>query len=338
MLQVGEQFALLKCEGHIDPRNVAMEEVRSSLEEQIREEKLRGVASGLFEKLQNSATVKNVYNDPQLSKAMPGVVATVNGEQITMTELGGECLARHGEIVLEGEISRTLLQQELKRASVTVSQADLEAEMAHAADARGVTNAAGQADLKRWIAMNTTEQDLAYEVYLRDSVWPSAALKKLTSGKVDVTDEDMKKGFEANYGPRVRCRAIVLASMRRAQEVWPRPARTRRSTTSATWRPSTRSSQRARRSAARCHRSASSAGSPNSRRRRSPCKTARCPAWCKWVTSLSSLRCEGRTEPEITDMNAVREILTADLYEKKLRLAMSETSSRCRSVPASTTT
>ena len=35
----------------------------------------------------------------------------------------------------------------------------------------------------------------------------------------------MQKGFEANYGQRVRCRAIVLPSMRRAQEVWDKARR-----------------------------------------------------------------------------------------------------------------
>ena len=35
-----------------------------------------------------------------------------------------------------------------------------------------------------------------------------------------MTEEDLKKGFEANYGPRVPCRAIVLNDLRRAQKVW----------------------------------------------------------------------------------------------------------------------
>jgi len=45
-------------------------------------------------------------------------------------------------------------------------------------------------------------------------------LKKLVRGRVQVTKEDLEKGFEANYGPRVRCRAIVLANIRQAQKVW----------------------------------------------------------------------------------------------------------------------
>ncbi len=45
-------------------------------------------------------------------------------------------------------------------------------------------------------------------------------------GRIEITAEDLKKGFEANYGPRVRCRAIVLDNQRRAQEVWDMARRT----------------------------------------------------------------------------------------------------------------
>ena len=35
-----------------------------------------------------------------------------------------------------------------------------------------------------------------------------------------MTEDDLRKGFEANYGPRVRCLAIVLNNQRRAQQVF----------------------------------------------------------------------------------------------------------------------
>ena len=57
-------------------------------------------------------------------------------------------------------------------------------------------------------------------MYRNDVVWPSVALKKLVGDKVEVTEEDLRKGYEANYGPRVRCLAIVLDNQRRAQQVF----------------------------------------------------------------------------------------------------------------------
>jgi hypothetical protein len=55
--------------------------------------------------------------------------------------------------------------------------------------------------------------------YVHDSVWPSTALK-LIVGDVQVTDEDIERGYKSNYGAKAEVRAIVLDSQRRAQEVW----------------------------------------------------------------------------------------------------------------------
>ena len=94
------------------------------------------MAADLFKKLQDSATIQNVWNDPHLREQMPGVVATVNGEQIPYKELAEECLLRYGQEVLEVEISHLLLQQALAKANLTVTSEDLDDEIAHAAAAR----------------------------------------------------------------------------------------------------------------------------------------------------------------------------------------------------------
>ncbi|MGD9636678.1 MAG: peptidylprolyl isomerase, partial [Pirellulales bacterium] len=220
VIPVADQFAILKCEGRLPAREVPLANVHDELVERIKEDKLRDVASGLFEQLQNSATIQNVWNNPQLRQQMPGVVATVNGQPIQYRELAEECLLRHGEEVLQVEISHLLLQQAITKQNVTVTQQDLDDEIAHAAKLAGVVDKQGNPDFDKWFKLATEEQGLKKEQYLRDSVWPSAALKKLTGGTVQVSQEDLQKSFDANYGERVRCRAIVLGEMRRAQEVW----------------------------------------------------------------------------------------------------------------------
>ncbi|MEM9185890.1 MAG: peptidylprolyl isomerase [Planctomycetota bacterium] len=327
VIQVDNQFAILKCENHLPARPTPLQEVRKELEEQIKEEKLRDVAGSVFEEVQKTATIQNVYNDPTLRQQMPGVAATVNGEPITMAELGKECLARHGKPVLEGEVSRTLLQQELKREGVNVSQADLEAEMAHAAVLAGVTNAQGQADLKTWVETTLQQQNVSYEVYLRDSVWPSAALKRLTRGKVEVTAEDLAKGFEANYGPRVRCRAIVLPSMRRAQEVWAK-ARENNSldyfcelAAEYSIEPTSKT-LRGEVPPIRKH-----GGQPQMEQAAFALADGQMSGIVQVGDKFVILRSEGRTTPVSVDANdpQVRQILQQDIFEKKLRIAMAET-------------
>jgi hypothetical protein len=63
------------------------------------------------------------------------------------------------------------------------------------------------------------EQSITPDIYYHDAVWPSVALRKLV-GDVAVGKEDLDRGFIANYGPRVRCRVIMMTNQRRAQEVW----------------------------------------------------------------------------------------------------------------------
>jgi parvulin-like peptidyl-prolyl isomerase len=216
------QYVILKCEDHLPAAKInpgSMKVIEEQLRESIVEAKLRNAAANIFRQLQDQSTVVNVYNDPQKRKQMPGVAATINQHQITIHELAEECLARHGAEVLEGTISRRLLEQELGRQKLTVTQGDLDAEIARAAFAMGYKTADGRPDVTKWLTIVTQEQGLSLETYRRDSVWPSVALKKL-AGEVKITKDDLQKGYEANYGPRVRCRAIVLANQRHAQEIW----------------------------------------------------------------------------------------------------------------------
>ncbi|TWT88571.1 Foldase protein PrsA precursor [Pseudobythopirellula maris] len=330
VVSVGAQHAILKCEGRVPPRDVPLADVQDELAERIKEEKLRGVANNLFATLQGSATIKNVYNDPQLRQMMPGVVATVNGDQVTMKELGSECLMRHGEQVLEIEISQMLLRQQLKRSGAEVTQKELNAEMAHAARLAGVVDAAGKPDLQKWAEVATEEQGVSYEMYLRDSVWPSAALKALTKNRVEVTQEDLAKGFDANYGERVRCRAIVMGSMRQAQEVWDKarqnPSMDYFGDLAAEYSiEPTSGSLRGEVPPIR-----KNGGQPQLEEVAFRLSEGELSGITQVADKYVILKCEGRTEPIEVRQDEVREILASDIYEKKLRLAMAEEFDRIR--------
>ncbi len=324
VLPVAGQFVILKCESHNQPRIVDREQVEQELADKITDEKLRAASHTLFAQLQSAATLVNVYNNPELRQTMPGVVATVNGDRVTMKELGDECLLRHGEAVLEGEISQMLLEQSLKKANTAVTDADLDAEVGHAAELAGVVDAEGQADLAKWFKAVTEEQGITKDEYMRNAVWPSAALKKLTVSTVAVTEEDINKGFEANYGERVRCRAIVLGTMRRAQEVWDKARRNPSieyfgdlseeysiEPTSKNLRGEVPPIQRY-------------GGQEQLEKAAFALQEGQLSGIVQVGDKFLILRCEGRTEPMNINQDEVREILSRDIYEKKLRLAMSE--------------
>ena len=219
VVQVADQFIIIRCEGHLPAADVTLDDARPQLAEQIRERKSRQASTDVFRTLQEQSTIENVLNDPQRSAALPGVAAIVNGQPVPLERVREVALERHGREVLEILITRTLIEQSLAREKVQISQADIDAEVARAAEAMGFHRPDGSPDVAGWLAKVTQDEKVPMRHYVEDVVWPTVALKKLV-GAVPVLQDDLDKAFAATFGPRARCRIIVLDSQRRAQEVW----------------------------------------------------------------------------------------------------------------------
>ena len=219
VVQVADQFIIIKCEGHLPADTTTLEDVRPKLVEEIRERKSRQASSDVFRRLQEGATIENVLNDPARVAARPGVAALVNGEAVPLELVREACLDRHGGDVLEMLITRLLIEQALAAAKQAVSQADVDAEIARAAESLGFRRPDGTPDVAAWMERMAREERLPLRYYVDDVVWSTVALKKLVGG-VPVTQDDLDRAFAATFGPRARCRIIVLDNQRRAQEVW----------------------------------------------------------------------------------------------------------------------
>ncbi len=223
VIAVGDQYVVMQCVSQLPaklPSDAQLQQMRSAITESIRDRKLHQAGTELFRLLQERANVKNILNDENLRQRMPGVAATINGHSITTDELAEACISRHGKEVLNGLINRQLIEMEVSRSGIQVSKLDLDEEVTRAAQAAGVTDQQGNVDFSRWYTIMQEQQNVSQSAYLEKIVWPSVALRKLVSAEVEVTDEDLQKAYDANYGPRVRCRAIVMDNLRRAQEVW----------------------------------------------------------------------------------------------------------------------
>jgi parvulin-like peptidyl-prolyl isomerase len=332
IVQIGDLHVFLKCEEHLAPRKgVVRADVEPLLTEALKDRKLRKAASGLFQQLQNEAQIVIAYGDATKSKQMPGVAAVVNGQSISVMELAEECIVRHGSDVLEGAINRLLLDQSLRRRRLRVGDTDLEAEIARAAASMGKVKGNGEPDVAGWIEFLTESQSITREVYVRDEVWPSAALKKLAGQGVEVTKEDLERGYEANYGLKVRCRAIVLNNQRRAQEVW---EKARENQTIENF------DQRFEKFGDLAEQYSIEAGSRSLRGEVPPIqKNGGQPILEKEAFSLKPgelsgivqagdayiiLLCEEYTKPIDTNFGEVRDLLYRDIHEKKQRIAMAE--------------
>ena len=220
---VGNMHVCLQCVRHINPTTPSSEqiaEIQKGIRRDMEDIKLREMADTLFSTLREQSTVVKVLGNPELEKQHPGVVAFLNGQPVVSKVLEDECVKRFGTKILEGAIHRKLLEGALEAAGKQLSQADIDAEIARAAEYYGLINNDGTPDVAAWMKEVLKEEGASLELYLSDVVWPSVALKKLIDGRVTVTDEDIQKGYESNYGPRAEVLAIVCSNQRTAQEVW----------------------------------------------------------------------------------------------------------------------
>ncbi len=321
VVQVADQFIVIKCEGRLPAAEMKIGDVRPRLAEQIRERKSRHASTEVFRREQAAARIENVMNDPAKASVHPGVAALVNGTPIPLELVRSTALDRHGKDVVEILITRAIIEQALDRQRQTVSQSDIDTEIARAAESMGFRKADGTPDAGAWLERVTREEKLPLATYVADIVRPSVALKKLI-GTVPVTRDDLDKAFQATFGPRVKCRVIVLDSQRRAQEVW-RLARENPTVerigelaekysvdpTSRTLRGEVPPIQRW-------------GGQPALEREAFSLQPGELSGVVQVADRFLVLYCEGHTEPAKVTLDEVRHELTADILEKKQRIEM----------------
>jgi parvulin-like peptidyl-prolyl isomerase len=324
VIHAGGQYVILLREEVIPAVNTSLEKEADRLKENIRDRKMRSIAQGLFEELQKKAKVVNVWNDPALRERMPGVAATVNQEQISLGELGEQCIAEHGPDTLEGIITRKILEQACEKHNVKVTEADIDQEIARAALMGVKPKADGSPDVEAWLELITKKQGVPLSIYRNDAVWPSVAVKKLVGDKIEVTEGDLRKGFEANYGPRVRCLAIVLNNQRRAQEVF---EMARKNNTAKNFGDLAAQysiepgSQQLRGEVPPIKKHG---GQPILEEEAFHLRPGEISGVIQVADQFIILRCEEFTKPVTEDFANVRDLIYEDIHEKKLRMAMAD--------------
>ena len=322
VIHAGGQYVILKREGLLPARQVKFEQVAPKLEEILRDRKMRSVAKDIFQQLQENTKVVNVWNDPVKRQQMPGVAATINGAKITIRELDEECIIRHGRETLEGMIRREILQQACRRRNITVSEADLDLEIARAALANVRPKPDGSPDVEAWLKLVTEKQEVPLEAYRNDVVWPTVALKNLVGDKVEVTDEDLHKGYEANYGPRVRCLAIVLNNQRRAQQVFELARKNNTSEYFGELAAQYSVEPGSQATNGEVPPIKKHGGQPILEEEAFHLKPGEVSGVIQVGDKFVILRCEGYTKQSKVDFDMVRDEIYTDLHEKKVRLAM----------------
>ena len=140
-------------------------------------------------------------------------IAKVNDQIISRQQLADECLAREGKKVLELLINRTLIDQALRGKKLEITAAEIDQEIETVARRFGIGR-------EGWLRTLDKERGISPVQYARDIIYPALALRKLCSGRVQVTPTHMKEAFEAQYGEKLRCRMILVDKQTTAMAIW----------------------------------------------------------------------------------------------------------------------
>ena len=325
IFNAGDMNVVLQCVKHLPPSNppaAQMQEIQNRIKLELEDYKLRGMAESVYTTMRRSSKVIVVHGKPELEAQYPGVAAIVNNQSIPLQRFDQACVKRHGAQLLDAEINRKLIEESLKKAGLQVAQADINAEIGRAADYFGFVNKDGSPNIQEWMKQVLSEEGVTLEVYVHDAIWPTVALKKLIEGKVQVTDDDLKKGFESNYGPRAEVLAVVLSNQRIAQNVW-EMARGNNSeqyfgelANQYSIEPSSKSNF------GKVPPLRRYSGQPNLEKAAFDLKPGELSGIIEVGGQYVILKCQGQTTPIVTDFNAVKGELFKDILEKKQRVAM----------------
>lgn len=115
-------------------------------------------------------------------------VATVNGSDITKAQLYDKLVEAGGETTLQNLITTTLVDQEAKKANITVTDEDINAEIEDLKTQFGGEDALNAALAQSSMTLDDLKAQMPLQVEIR----------KLLEPKVTVTDEDVSTYFNEN--------------------------------------------------------------------------------------------------------------------------------------------
>ena len=141
------------------------------------------------------------------------VVAVVNADPITRQMLSDATLKRYGQTVLDNVIiNRQLIFQACKENGVTVTDAEVAEEISRLASKFGFS-------VQDYLKLLEESRNIAPSRYGREFIWPILALRKLVADRVEPTEEERNRAFLAEYGEAVKCRMIMVADAKKANEL-----------------------------------------------------------------------------------------------------------------------
>jgi hypothetical protein len=204
---------VLKCLKHLPPDgSKKLEDVRADLEKEIIDNIVKRQLEEMMKFMIDRANVKWTLAERHGEEVLPEgppeqVVATAFGDtNITREQLGEYLIERYGAQKLELFVNRLVIERTCREKGIVVEDAEIEAALAE----NMKVLQAGKIEVFVKKALKPNHVTL-YE-WRHDVIWPKLVMTKLCQNEVQVTDNDLKKAFEAHFGEKVECQLILWKS------------------------------------------------------------------------------------------------------------------------------
>lgn len=141
-------------------------------------------------------------------------VATVNGSDITKQQLYDKLVEAGGESTLQNLITTTLVDQEAKKANITITEEDINTEIENLKTQLGGEEALNAALQQSSMTLDDLKKQIPLQLEIRRLVEP----------KVKITDEDIQKYYDENKATfnqeeQVRASHILVATKEEADAI-----------------------------------------------------------------------------------------------------------------------
>ena len=148
---------------------------------------------------------------PEASGLPPEVVATVNGQPITLKEVTGKLLQRYGRPALQVLMVDAVLTQAAEKAGLSVGGEEVAERVAEAERQEG-----SRAQLRRRLAA----QGVTLPQF-REDLRRELLVEKLLQAqdRLTVTEEDIQEAYQRRYGERLEVAMILVPTESEAREV-----------------------------------------------------------------------------------------------------------------------
>jgi hypothetical protein len=143
------------------------------------------------------------------------IVAYVNGQSITRQELAEDLVARKGRQHLQLMINRRIIEQAAKNAGITVTEAEVDAEL------HQLVKFAQLPSLKEFEdkILKSPKYKTTLLEYREDVIKEGLYMRKLAGQRLDITEAELHQAYDARFGEKVKCRMIVAPDQKTAFEL-----------------------------------------------------------------------------------------------------------------------